>query len=77
MRALIVTPDMHRVHHSFEPTETHSNFGFNLSVWDRLFGVYREAPAKGYDGMTIGLPILRDERELRLDRMLTQPFREG
>ena len=77
VRALIVTPDMHRVHHSIEPTETHSNFGFNLSVWDRLFGVYREAPAKGHEGMTIGLPILRDEKELRLDRMLTQPFREG
>lgn len=76
VRALIVTPDMHRVHHSIDPAETHSNFGFNLSVWDRMFGVYREAPAKGQEGMTIGLPILRDERELRLDRMLTQPFRE-
>ncbi|MFO1137138.1 MAG: sterol desaturase family protein [Rhodoblastus sp.] len=75
-RALIVTPDMHRVHHSIEPAETHSNFGFNLSIWDRLFGLYRAAPATGQDGMTIGLPILRDEAELRLDRMLTQPFRD-
>ena len=76
VRAIFVTPDMHRVHHSVDPVETHSNFGFNLSVWDRMFGVYRAAPAKGQEGMTIGLPILRDERELRLDRMLTQPFRE-
>ncbi len=75
VRALIVTPDMHRVHHSVVPAETHSNFGFNLSVWDRLFGVYRDAPAAGMDGMTIGLPILRDPDELRLDRLLTQPFR--
>lgn len=76
VRAIFVTPDMHRVHHSVEPAETHSNFGFNLSVWDRLFGLYRAAPAKGQERMTIGLPILRDEGELRLDRMLTQPFRE-
>jgi len=75
VRAIIVTPDMHRVHHSIVPAETHSNFGFNLSVWDRIFGVYRAAPAAGYEGMTVGLPILRDEGELRLDRMLTQPFR--
>jgi len=77
VRAIFVTPDMHRVHHSVVSAETHSNFGFNLSVWDRLFGVYRAEPAAGQEGMTIGLPVLRDERELRLDRMLTQPFREG
>jgi len=77
VRALLVTPDMHRVHHSVEPAETHSNFGFNLSVWDRLFGLYRPAPAAGQQGMAIGLPILRDRAELRLDRMLTQPFRRG
>jgi sterol desaturase/sphingolipid hydroxylase (fatty acid hydroxylase superfamily) len=76
VRAILVTPDMHRVHHSIDPAETHSNFGFNLSLWDRLSGLYRAAPAKGQEGMTIGLPILRDERELRLDRMLTQPFRD-
>lgn len=77
VRALIVTPDMHRVHHSIVPAETHSNFGFNLSLWDRLFRVYEPAPTGGQEGMKIGLPILRDARELRLDRMLTQPFREG
>ena len=76
VRVILVTPDMHRVHHSIDPAETHSNFGFNLSLWDRLSGLYRAAPAKGQEGMTIGLPILRDERELQLDRMLTQPFRD-
>ena len=76
VRWLLVTPDMHRVHHSVEPAETNSNFGFNLSVWDRLFRVYRAAPAAGQAGMEIGLPDFREEGELRLDRMLTQPWRE-
>ncbi|MFV0280399.1 MAG: sterol desaturase family protein, partial [Rhodoblastus sp.] len=76
-RALVVTPDMHRVHHSVVPAETHSNFGFNLSIWDRLFYTYRAAPAAGPEKMTIGLPQFRGERELRLDRMLTQPFRNA
>jgi len=75
LRRVIVTPDMHRVHHSVDPVETHSNFGFNLSIWDRLFGSYRAQPAKGHEGMAIGLPIFRDGAELRLDRLLTQPFR--
>jgi sterol desaturase/sphingolipid hydroxylase (fatty acid hydroxylase superfamily) len=70
-----VTPDMHRVHHSVLRQETDSNFGFNLPWWDRLFGTYRAAPEAGHAGMTIGLPIFRDLRELRLDRLLTQPFR--
>jgi sterol desaturase/sphingolipid hydroxylase (fatty acid hydroxylase superfamily) len=77
VRLLVVTPDMHRVHHSVEPAETNSNFGFCLSVWDRLAGLYRDAPAAGQDGMKIGLPDFRDPRELRLDRMLTQPFRRN
>jgi sterol desaturase/sphingolipid hydroxylase (fatty acid hydroxylase superfamily) len=75
LRRLVVTPDMHRVHHSILPAETDSNFGFNLPWWDRLFGTYRAAPQAGHDGMTIGLPIFRDPRELRIDRLLTQPFR--
>ena len=75
-RLLFVTPDMHRVHHSVDPVETNSNFGFNLSIWDRLFRRYRAAPAAGQGGMTIGLPVLREEAELRLDRMLTQPWRK-
>ena len=75
VRLAVVTPDMHRTHHSVVADETNSNFGFNLPWWDRLFGTYRRAPAAGHDGMTIGLPIFRDPAELRLDRLLTQPFR--
>jgi sterol desaturase/sphingolipid hydroxylase (fatty acid hydroxylase superfamily) len=66
---------MHRVHHSVVPRETNSNFGFNLAWWDRLFGTYLAKPAAGHEGMTIGLDQFRDPRELRLDRMLVQPFR--
>jgi sterol desaturase/sphingolipid hydroxylase (fatty acid hydroxylase superfamily) len=76
LRVIMVTPDMHRVHHSILRRETDSNFGFNLPWWDRLFGTYRAAPAAGHHGMTIGLPIFRDPRELRVDRLLTQPFRD-
>jgi sterol desaturase/sphingolipid hydroxylase (fatty acid hydroxylase superfamily) len=76
LRVILVTPDMHRVHHSVVPKETHSNFGFNLSVWDRLMGTYRAQPEAGHEGMVIGLPVYRDPRELWLDRMITQPFRE-
>jgi sterol desaturase/sphingolipid hydroxylase (fatty acid hydroxylase superfamily) len=76
VRLLLVTPDMHRVHHSIDARETNTNFGFNFSLWDRLFGTYRASPAAGHGGMTIGIAQFRDPRELRLDRMLTQPFRE-
>lgn len=75
LRLLVVTPDMHRVHHSWHRHETDSNFGFNLPWWDRLFGTYRAQPEEGHLGMTIGLEAFRDPRELRLDRLLTQPFR--
>jgi sterol desaturase/sphingolipid hydroxylase (fatty acid hydroxylase superfamily) len=75
LRWLVVTPDMHRVHHSAVPAETNSNFGFNLPWWDRLLGTYRAQPAAGHDRMRIGLEAFRDPRELRLDRMLLQPFR--
>jgi sterol desaturase/sphingolipid hydroxylase (fatty acid hydroxylase superfamily) len=77
VRLLVVTPDMHRVHHSIVRTETNSNFGFNFPWWDRLFGTYRAQPAAGHDGMTIGVEVFRDPAELRLDRMLLQPLREG
>ena len=77
LRRLLVTPDMHRVHHSVLPRETNSNFGFCLAVWDRLFGTYRAQPAAGHDGMTLGIEQFRDPGELRLDRMLTQPLRKG
>ena len=76
LRWLVVTPDMHRVHHSIVRRETNSNFGFNLPWWDRLFGTYRDQPAAGHEGMTIGIEQFRDARELRLDRMLVQPFRD-
>lgn len=75
LRWLLVTPDMHRVHHSWHPDETNSNFGFNLPWWDRLFGTYRAQPRDGHTGMTIGINQFRDPRELRLDRMLWQPLR--
>ena len=76
LRSILVTPEMHRVHHSVAPSETNSNYGFNLAWWDRLFGTYRAQPAAGHERMTIGLEQFRDPRELRLDRMLLQPFRE-
>jgi sterol desaturase/sphingolipid hydroxylase (fatty acid hydroxylase superfamily) len=75
LRLVLVTPDMHRVHHSWRREETDSNYGFNFPCWDRLFGTYRAQPVDGHAGMTIGLPAFRDPAELRLDRMLTQPFR--
>jgi len=74
LRWVIVTPDMHRVHHSVVPQETNSNFGFNLPWWDRLFGTYRAQPADGHDGMTIGIELFRARRDLWLDRMLIQPL---
>ncbi|MEE4462773.1 sterol desaturase family protein [Azotobacter chroococcum] len=74
LRLLVVTPDMHRVHHSIVRRETDSNFGFNLPWWDRLFGTYRDQPAAGHLGMTIGIEDFRELRDLRLDRMLIQPF---
>jgi sterol desaturase/sphingolipid hydroxylase (fatty acid hydroxylase superfamily) len=76
LRLIVVTPDMHRVHHSIDRSETDSNFGFNVPWWDRLFGTYRAQPGSGHDRMTIGLPAFRDPRELRLDRMLWQPMRD-
>jgi sterol desaturase/sphingolipid hydroxylase (fatty acid hydroxylase superfamily) len=75
LRWFVVTPDMHRVHHSMLAHETNSNFGFNLPWWDRLFGTYRAQPATGQEAMTIGIEQFRDPRELGLDRMLLQPFR--
>ncbi|MEW5963495.1 MAG: sterol desaturase family protein [Pseudomonadota bacterium] len=75
LRWLVVTPDMHRVHHSVVVGETNSNFGFNLPWWDRMLGTYREQPAAGHEAMTIGIEQFRDAGEQRLDRMLTQPFR--
>jgi sterol desaturase/sphingolipid hydroxylase (fatty acid hydroxylase superfamily) len=75
LRWILVTPDMHRVHHSILVGETNSNFGFNLPWWDRLLGTYRDQPSAGHDGMTIGIEQFREPGELRLDRMLLQPLR--
>lgn len=77
LRLFIVTPDMHRVHHSVHKYETNSNFGFNLPWWDRLFGTYRAQPEDGHDAMVIGLERFRELDDQRLDRMLVQPFRGG
>jgi sterol desaturase/sphingolipid hydroxylase (fatty acid hydroxylase superfamily) len=77
LRWIVVTPDMHRVHHSIVPKETNSNFGFNLPWWDRLFGTYRDQPVAGHEAMIIGIEQFHEARELRLDRMLTQPFRDA
>ncbi len=74
LRWLVVTPDMHRVHHSIRREETDSNFGFNLPWWDRLFGTYRDQPRDGHSGMTIGLEYFRDWRATRLEGLLLQPF---
>lgn len=75
LRLLVVTPDMHRVHHSVQTHEANSNFGFNLSLWDRLFGTYRAQPEAGHLGMTIGLDRLRDPALcVRLAGLLRLPF---
>lgn len=75
LRWIVVTPDMHRVHHSVDPRETNSNFGFNLPWWDRLLGTYVAQPAKGHTRMEIGIEQFRTRRDLWLDRMLIQPVR--
>ena len=76
LRWFVVTPDMHRVHHSIVRRETNSNFGFNLPWWDRLFGTHRPQPEAGHEDMAIGIDEFRTPKELRLDRMLTQPVRD-
>jgi len=74
LRLLLVTPDMHRVHHSIRRQEHDSNFGFALSVWDRLFGTYAAQPGGGHEGMTVGLQW-QDRRPARLGWSLLLPFR--
>jgi len=74
LRLFIVTPDMHRVHHSVILRERNSNFGFNLSLWDRIFGTYRPQPERGHDGMVIGLANFRDPSRLSLLHLLAMPF---
>ncbi len=75
LRWFVVTPDMHRVHHSTEDDETNSNFGFNLPWWDRLFGTYRDQPRAGHEGMEIGIRSFREDKWCSwLPGMLTIPF---
>lgn len=75
LRLVVVTPDMHRVHHSIIHRETDSNYGFNLSVWDRIFRTYVAQPREGHDGMTIGLAEHQGEEPARLGWALALPFR--
>lgn len=75
LRLVVVTPDMHRVHHSVIRKETDSNFGFNVPWWDRMFGTYRAQPAAGHKSMTIGIELFRSTREIWMDKLLSQPFR--
>jgi sterol desaturase/sphingolipid hydroxylase (fatty acid hydroxylase superfamily) len=75
LRWLIVTPDMHRVHHSIEDDETNSNFGFNLSWWDRLFGTYLAQPRAGHRAMTIGIRHFRAAKQaVWISGLLSMPF---
>jgi sterol desaturase/sphingolipid hydroxylase (fatty acid hydroxylase superfamily) len=74
LRWLLVTPDMHRIHHSIVPRETNTNFGFNLPWWDKLLGTYRAQPDAGQDRMTLGLEQYRDPARLTLARLLVLPF---
>jgi len=76
LRLLVVTPDMHRVHHSVEDDEANSNFGFNLPWWDRLFGTYRDQPRGGHEEMSIGIHNYHDPKQISwLSGMLLLPFR--
>jgi sterol desaturase/sphingolipid hydroxylase (fatty acid hydroxylase superfamily) len=74
LRRIVVTPDMHRVHHSVIIRETNSNYGFNLSCWDRLLGTYKDQPEKGHADMVIGLAQFRDSKKLSLWHLLLLPF---
>lgn len=74
LRRVIVTPDMHRIHHSVQRAETDSNFGFNLSVWDRLFATYTAMPADGQENMTTGLPGYTPAEGTRIHAMLADPL---
>ena len=76
MRRLIVTPDMHSIHHSTEPDETDTNYGFNLSIWDRLFSTYRERSKRPPDAMQIGLSQYPGPSPARLVWSLLLPFRK-
>jgi sterol desaturase/sphingolipid hydroxylase (fatty acid hydroxylase superfamily) len=77
LRWFLVTPDMHRVHHSWHRDETDSNFSFNLSLWDRVFGTYRDQPRDGHEQMQIGLTEYRESADQSLVALLLNPLRAG
>jgi sterol desaturase/sphingolipid hydroxylase (fatty acid hydroxylase superfamily) len=76
LRFVLVTPDLHRIHHSRDRMETDSNFGFSVTWWDRLFGTYRPEPQHGQLGMTIGLDVFNDAKDQKLAALLVQPLRK-
>lgn len=76
LRWLVVTPDMHRLHHSIRYNESSSNFGFSAPWWDRLFGTYRAQPAAGHEAMQLGVDAFRAAADSRIDRLLLQPWRD-
>jgi sterol desaturase/sphingolipid hydroxylase (fatty acid hydroxylase superfamily) len=76
LRWIVVTPDMHRVHHSIEDDEANSNFGFSLPWWDRLFGTYRDQPRAGHEGMIIGIRKFREVKQVAwFPGMMLLPFK--
>lgn len=77
LRAVVVTPDMHRTHHSIDPREQFSNFGFCVPWWDLLFRTYRAQPARHTTTMPIGVPDIGGSDAVRLDRLLIQPLLAG
>ena len=78
LRLCIVTPDMHRVHHSTRADEANSNFGFNLPWWDRIFGTYRSQPREGHEGMDIGIATIREPKQtVWITGLLSMPFAGG
>ncbi|MFT5171447.1 MAG: sterol desaturase/sphingolipid hydroxylase (fatty acid hydroxylase superfamily) [Candidatus Marinamargulisbacteria bacterium] len=77
VRKVLVTPDMHRVHHSIYPEEYNNNFGFNFPWWDHLFGTYTAQPKEGHRKMSIGLKDFRSKKDMWATQLLIQPFRKG
>jgi sterol desaturase/sphingolipid hydroxylase (fatty acid hydroxylase superfamily) len=76
LRLVLITPDMHRTHHSIEPKETNSNFGFILSFWDRALMTYQSSPAKGQEGLVLGLEVWRAPQNQEIASLLQQPFQD-
>ena len=74
LKIFVVTPDMHRIHHSIRIDETNSNFGFNIALWDRIFGTYISYSKDGQEGIIIGINQLRSPKYLKLHWLLIQPF---